>query len=374
MRNITILLFAISILIIGITQVLSVPQYTPDTNNGQLPEDSSSSVPTLDLSELDDYYTDNDVFTAEVEEIAELKKELKDLKEIDKEFMTKVLTKLEIQAENAAMQNQKITKLDTVETSLENLSVVVSRQGRSLNDTAALLNDHTFQITNLTKRFERLAQAPEDEEDEDEEDEEDQENEIEEDQEPNDTFPEPPADEEIVEVVEAVEETIIPAVVVPKYKCPTEKKGYKIIQKQCYFIETARRKFGDAQDNCKKVFDNRKEGRVFEPRTTERNDEVLAATVEVAGGTFNYWLGITDENEEGIFQYSSDDHFVKEELLNKSWFNEGGASEPNGGKGQNCVYAFARNLKWFDFRCSRSRVYSICELPITTPIIGKGAE
>ena len=71
---------------------------------------------------------------------------------------------------------------------------------------------------------------------------------------------------------------------------------------------------------------------------------------------------------------SSDDHFVKEELLNKSWFNEGGASEPNGGKGQNCVYAFARNLKWFDFRCSRSRVYSICELPITTPIIGKGAE
>ena len=95
-----------------------------------------------------------------------MKKELKDLKEIDKEFMTKVLTKLEIQAENAAMQNQKITKLDTVETSLENLSVVVSRQGRSLNDTAALLNDHTFQITNLTKRFERLAQAPEDEEDE----------------------------------------------------------------------------------------------------------------------------------------------------------------------------------------------------------------
>jgi len=332
MRNITILLFAISILIIGITQ---------------------------------------DVFTAEVEEIAELKKELKDLKEIDKEFMTKVLTKLEIQAENAAMQSQKITKLDTVETSLENLSVVVSRQGKSLNDTAVLLNDHTFQITNLTKRFERLAQAPEDEE-EDEEDEEDQENEIEEDQEPNDTFP--TADEEIVEAAEAVEETVIPAVVVPKYKCPTEKKGYKIIQKQCYFIETARRKFGDAQDNCKKVFDNRKEGRVFEPRTTERNDEVLAATVEVAGGTFNYWLGITDENEEGIFQYSSDDHFVKEELLNKSWFNEGGASEPNGGKGQNCVYAFARNLKWFDFRCSRSRVYSICELPITTPIIGKGAE
>ena len=79
-----------------------------------------------------------------------MKKELKDLKEIDKEFMTKVLSKLEIQAENAAMQSQKITKLDTVETSLENLSVVVSRQGKSLNDTAVLLNDHTFQITNLS--------------------------------------------------------------------------------------------------------------------------------------------------------------------------------------------------------------------------------
>ena len=38
---------------------MSAPQYTPGTNNGQLPEDSSSSVPTLDVSELDDYYTDN---------------------------------------------------------------------------------------------------------------------------------------------------------------------------------------------------------------------------------------------------------------------------------------------------------------------------
>ena len=38
---------------------MSAPQYTPNTNNGQLPEDSSSSVPTLDVSELDDYYTDN---------------------------------------------------------------------------------------------------------------------------------------------------------------------------------------------------------------------------------------------------------------------------------------------------------------------------
>ena len=80
--------------------------------------------------------------------------------------MTKVLSKLEIQAENAAMQSQKITKLDTVESSLENLSVVVSRQGKSLNDTSAVLIDHGNQLMNLTKRFERLAQAPEDEEDE----------------------------------------------------------------------------------------------------------------------------------------------------------------------------------------------------------------
>ena len=115
---------------------------------------------------MNEIFLFSDVFTAEVEEIAELKKELKDLKEIDKEFMTKVLTKLEIQAENAAMQSQKITKLDTVESSLENLSVVVSRQGKSLNDTSAVLIDHGNQLMNLTKRFERLAQAPEDEEDE----------------------------------------------------------------------------------------------------------------------------------------------------------------------------------------------------------------
>ena len=61
---------------------------------------------------------------------------------------------------------------------------------------------------------------------------------------------------------------------VPKYICPTEKKGYRVIDKTCYFIEKQRRKFGDAQDNCNKVFDNRKEGRLFEPRTQERNDKV----------------------------------------------------------------------------------------------------
>ena len=39
--------------------VLSAPQYSPGTNDSQVPEDSSSSVPSLDVSVLDDYYTDN---------------------------------------------------------------------------------------------------------------------------------------------------------------------------------------------------------------------------------------------------------------------------------------------------------------------------
>ena len=83
----------------------------------------------------------------------------------------------------------------------------------------------------------------------------------------------------------------------------------------------------------------------------------MKETILVAEGAHKYWLGITDENEEGKYQYSSDDTFVE---MDMPWFTEGG--EPSG-RGQNCVYGFARNSKWFDYRCSRSRVYSICELP-----------
>ena len=83
----------------------------------------------------------------------------------------------------------------------------------------------------------------------------------------------------------------------------------------------------------------------------------MKESILVAEGAHKYWLGITDENEEGIYQYSSDDAFV---TMDEPWYTEGG--QPSG-RGQNCVYGFARNLKWFDYRCSRSRVYSICELP-----------
>ena len=41
------------------------------------------------------------------------------------EFMEKVLTKLEIQAENNVIQNEKVAKIDVVEISLENLSGIV---------------------------------------------------------------------------------------------------------------------------------------------------------------------------------------------------------------------------------------------------------
>ena len=56
---------------------------------------------------------------------------------------------------------------------------------------------------------------------------------------------------------------------------------------------------------------------------------------------------------------------VWNEALSKKFdFSDGRIKEPNGGKGANCVYAFSKNNRWFDFRCARSRVYSICELPV----------
>ena len=45
--------------------------------------------------------------------------------------------------------------------------------------------------------------------------------------------------------------------------------------------------------------------------------QVLEATKEFTDGkSFNFWLGITDEDEEGKFKYQSDDKFVDENFGN----------------------------------------------------------
>jgi len=236
----------------------------------------------------------------------------------------------------------------------------VEKQGELLNKTKKAVDEQFQRLTNLTEILEGDGK--------------DEENEVE-----DSDSKETDGDTEAA-VVESVEagsseqdssegiDIVIPQK--PKYKCPEkDKKNYKIIDKQCYFFNINRQKFGDAALKCKQVFNNDTKGRIFEPRTIERNDKVLEATKEFTDGkSFNFWLGITDEDEEGKFKYQSDDKFVDENFGNGKpampWFADGRIKEPNGGKGANCVYAFSKNNRWFDFRCARSRVYSICELPV----------
>jgi len=362
MKSFTTVLFAFSILIIGITQ-------GQDTEVCEDEEQYISQCPGwADSGEC----TGNAAFMTasckkscdfcKVETVEDLQKELKEKEEIDKDFMSKVLSRLRINDEDNVIQDDKIQNLEELEGEVEVLEKEVEKQGELLNKTKKAVDEQFQRLTNLTEILE--GEGKDDSEENEVEDSDSKETD-------GDTGT---AVVESVEVGSSEQDSsegidiVIPQK--PKYKCPEkDKKNYKIIDKQCYFFNINRQKFGDAALKCKQVFNNDTKGRIFEPRTIERNDKVLEATKEFTDGkSFNFWLGITDEDEEGKFKYQSDDKFVDENFGNGKpampWFADGRIKEPNGGKGANCVYAFSKNNRWFDFRCARSRVYSICELPV----------
>ena len=100
-----------------------------------------------------------------------MRDELKNLNEVDKEFMTKVLSRLEIQDEDNAIQYEKLGTLDVIETDLEELKEEVLEQAEILNDTRVALGVQ-FQRqeileSNLTQILENNEGQHEEESDED---------------------------------------------------------------------------------------------------------------------------------------------------------------------------------------------------------------
>jgi len=187
------------------------------------------------------------------------------------------------------IQDDKIATLEGLEVEVENLEAEVIKQGELLNNTIKAVDEQFQRLTNLTELLgedekENEVEDPDWEKSKDAETCTNCDTETVEDSSSETESSEKGSDS--AENPEVVKE--------PKYKCPTDKKNYKEIDKQCYYFDISRKKFGDALLKCKEVFNNNTKGRIFEPRTIERNDKVLEATKEFTDGkSFNYWLGIT---------------------------------------------------------------------------------
>ena len=76
------------------------------------------------------------------------------------------------------------------------------------------------------------------------------------------------------------------------FKCPTDNNKYKLINDVCYYFESQKRTYSDAQLNCRlKV--GQFGGHLFEPYTKEISMEVYKIAKSVLGTSENYWwIGI----------------------------------------------------------------------------------
>ena len=110
--------------------------------------------------------------------------------------------------------------------------------------------------------------------------------------------------------------------------------------------------FDDAKKTCNGV-----NGKMFEPRSKEINDDVATEARKLIGDDRWYWLGITDKVSEGNWSYNSNGQTISFE----NWFS--GQPATIGGENENCVEAghLSYNGKWHDVPCSWDWLFFICE-------------
>ena len=135
----------------------------------------------------------------------------------------------------------------------------------------------------------------------------------------------------------------------------------------CYYFETQKMNFTDAQTSCKTKFGS-SGGKLFEPKDLATHNAVREKQVEEVtklGGNnrfYKTWLGISDRGHEGTFTFVSDEAHLPFTAWNKQQPSDPGSSN------YDCViiYDFLpedknyRNDHWADVRC-RSNFFSICE-------------
>jgi hypothetical protein len=147
--------------------------------------------------------------------------------------------------------------------------------------------------------------------------------------------------------------TEVPIQPITPKSCPVNDPNYAYFGGTCYFFDTNERNKERALSNCLS-----QNGKLWEPKSLARINQVhkKAMTVEK---TQWWWVGISDDNIEGKFQYDSNDEDFPFEHKKAPW----NQNEPNGAITENCVIMHSNDPGTFiDVKCSDTR-YSICEFP-----------
>ena len=136
--------------------------------------------------------------------------------------------------------------------------------------------------------------------------------------------------------------------------CPS---GWHRILDSCIWLSGDQKDFDSAQQQCAQLVHN---GRLFEPKNRLQNDLVLTLLKSLQPS--NWWIGITDRQSEGRFEYLSSG----KEPSFSNWY----PGQPDDWRsGEDCVqfwFPGASKLgKWNDNACKNSRHY-VCEKPLTT--------
>jgi len=133
-------------------------------------------------------------------------------------------------------------------------------------------------------------------------------------------------------------------------KCPSEGWFRRDGVSNCYLFGTEKMNFDEAKQFCT---DNG--GMLVEPRT-KRETRVINKLINRKAGDDSYWIGLTDQENEGTFLWESDNT----EVSYSNW----DSNEPNNSRGkEDCVHLRkAVSHRWNDSTCgSKNGNTALCQ-------------
>ena len=146
--------------------------------------------------------------------------------------------------------------------------------------------------------------------------------------------------------------------------CPS---GWHRILDSCIWLSGDQKDFDSAQQQCAQLVHN---GRLFEPKNRLQNDQVLTLVKSLQPS--NWWIGITDRQSEGRWEYLSSGKVTS--------FSNWAPGQPDDGQRSNtqdCAqfwFQYRRHVTfdednvrrglWDDQFCT-SRWHYVCEQPLT---------
>ena len=168
-------------------------------------------------------------------------------------------------------------------------------------------------------------------------------------------------DSRIEELEEKLNETIDNIVQKPKPSehCLSNTENYHMVDGYCLYFETQSFDYENAQRNCATKVSG---GKIFAPLTKSMNDRVYGEFKQITGKQGWVWVGVTDEDTEGVFRYASSGVPVSNHMT-PTWIESG---KPVGGRSQNCVMVYTLPThryfkKWHNYSCAPYKYMSVCE-------------